>query len=68
MYFTLYFINFELYVVIQRLQIKSYIKSYYGGNIQRYTPITVNQTAPFQTINLNIDLVVSIELIKQVAF
>ena len=25
-------------------------------------------TAPFQTINLNIDLVVSMELIKQVAF
>ncbi len=28
----------------------------------------VTQTAPFQTINLNIDLVVSIELIKRVAF
>ena len=35
--------------------------------IQRYTPITVTQTAPFQTINLTIDLVVSMELIKQVA-
>ena len=30
--------------------------------------ITVTQTAPFQTINLTIDLVVSMELIKQVAF
>ena len=37
-------------------------------NVQRYTPITVTQTAPFQTINLTIDLVVSMELIKQVAF
>ena len=27
-------------------------------------PITVTQTAPFQTINLNIDIVVSRELIK----
>ena len=39
----------------------------YRGNIRRYTPITVTQTAPFQTINLNSDLVVSLELIKQVA-
>ena len=38
------------------------------GNIQRYTPITVTQTAPFQTINLNIDLVVSMELIILVAY
>ena len=36
--------------------------------MQRYTPITVTQTAPFQTINLNVDLVVSMELIKQAAF
>ena len=28
-----------------------YSLSYYRGNIQRYTPITVTQTAPFQTIN-----------------
>ena len=28
----------------------------------------LTQTAPFRTINLNIDLVVSRELIKQVAF
>ena len=32
------------------------------------TVYTVTQTAPFQTINLTIDLVVSMELIKQVAF
>ena len=38
------------------------------GHIQRYTPFTVTQTAPFQTINLNIDIVVSRELNKQVAF
>ena len=37
-------------------------------SIQRYRRITVTQTAPFQTINLTIDLVVSMELIKQVAF
>ena len=43
-------------------------ESYYGGNIQRYASITVAQTAPFQTINLNIDLLVSMAIIKQVAF
>ena len=43
-------------------------ESYYGGNIQRYASITVTQTAPFQTINLNIDLLVSMAIIKQVAF
>ena len=30
-------------------------KLYYRDNIQRYTPITVTQNAPFQTINLTID-------------
>ena len=36
--------------------------------MQRYTPITVYQTAPFQTRTIYIDLVSSCELIKQAEF
>ena len=35
------------------------IKAKHLGNAQRYTPITVDQTALFQTRNIEIDLVVS---------
>ena len=37
-------------------------------NIQRYTPITVDQTAPFQNRKISIDLVSSWLLIRQVEF